>query len=255
MKIKNIVKGKGNKYIIKGDKNITLYDDVIISNNILFKKELTEEEIEKYLKENYKYEMLEKIIKFINRRTRSKYEIDKELDKYDLSSNDKNFIKNKLLKMNLYNDSLFVDSYIHEKFVISNDGPNKIKKDLLEHKIDEHIIDEKMAYISNEDVIDKLTKIVLKKIRLNHKYSKNEFIKKMLVDLVNQGYTSDMIYQIIIDNYNLDDTDKLEKEFDKLYRKYVNKYEKTKLVMTIKQKLYAKGYKVEDINQIINKKI
>lgn len=255
MKIKSIVKGKGNKYIIKGDKNITLYDEVIINNNILFKKELDDTEIEKYLKENYKYEILEKIIKYINRRTRSKHEIDTEIEKYELTNTEKEFIKNKLLKMNLYNDDLFVDSYIHERFIISNDGPLKIKKDLLEHQISLNIIDEKISNINEDEIINKLTKIILKKIRMNHKYSKNEFIRKTLTDLVNLGYEKDMVYQIIIDNYNLEDDDKLEKEFDKLYRKYVNKYDKQKLIITLKQKLYAKGYKVEDINKLINKKI
>ena len=254
MKIISIKKGRGNKYIIHGDRDITLYDDIIIKNNILFKKELKEEEIEGYLKENYKYEILDKIIKFIKRRLRSCYEIDNEIEKYELDNKDKDFIKDKLNKMGLYNDKLFLESYVHEKFTLSNDGPIKIKNDLLMHNIKEEDIDNILDSIQSEDIKNKLTKLVLKRIRLNHKYSKSEFIKRELINLSSLGYSKDMIYQIILDNYNLSDDDKLVKDYDKLYNKYKNKYDRNKLILTIKQKLYQKGYRVEDINQIIEQK-
>ena len=40
------------------------------------------------------------------------------------------------------------------------------------------------------------------------------------------------------------------KEIQKLYKKYANKYTGYKLDMTIKQKLYQKGYSQEDIESI-----
>ena len=254
MKINSIKKSRGSKYLIHGDKDILLYDDIIIKNNILFKKELTNEEIEKYLKENYKYEILDKIIKYIKRRLRSCYEIDKEIEKYELNDDEKKFIKDKLKVMSLYNDKLFLESYVHEKFMLSNDGPLKIKNDLLLHNIKEDEIDCYISEISNEEILDKLTKIILKKIRLNHKYSKGEFTKKTVMDLSHLGYDGNMVYDIINNNYNASDDDKLIKEYNKIYNKYKNKYDSNKLELTIKQKLYQKGFKVEDINKITNKK-
>ena len=254
MKIQSIKKGKGSTYIIKGDYNITLYDDVILNNNILFKKELSEEEIEKYFEENNKYVVLDKIIKFIKRKTRSCYEIDKEIKKYELNKNEEEFLKNKLHNMNLYNDNLFLDSFIYDKFYLTNDGPNKIKKELLNHKIKEELIDDALSKISVKEINDKLTKLVNKKIRLNHKYSKNEFIKRTINDLVNLGYLKDQIEEIILDNYQEDDSDKLKKEFDKIYNKYQKKYSDNKLILTVKQKLYIKGFNIEDIDKIIAEK-
>ena len=241
-------------YKIKGDIDITLTDQVILENNLLFKKEITDEEIEKYKQENYKYEVYNKVLKYIEKKVRSKKEIDIFLSKYELKNSDIKFIKDKLTTLNLYSDNQFIDSYIYDRFNLSNDGLNKIKKDLLNHQINEELIDEKLAKIDLNLVYDKLLKIVLKRIKLNKRYSKNEFTKKTTFDLINLGYDKDMIIELIEDNYSKEDDDVLKYEFDKLYTKLSKKYKGDNLYYQLKQKLYQKGFNIDDINNLIENK-
>ena len=72
MKIENIKK-KNNKYIIKlGEKEIITYDEVIIKNNILYKKEIDEKLLKEIEEENKYYEYYEKILKYIKNKIKSK---------------------------------------------------------------------------------------------------------------------------------------------------------------------------------------
>ena len=64
------------------------------------------------------------------------------MTKQDISIEDQNKILEKLEKNNLLNDSLFIKSFISDKVHLSNDGPNKIKNELLKYKMEESEIEE-----------------------------------------------------------------------------------------------------------------
>ena len=81
MKIKTIKK-QNNKYIIElENKNIITYDEIIIKNNILYKKELTQEQIKQIEKQNEFYEIYEKTKKYVNKKLRSEKEQNTTLSK------------------------------------------------------------------------------------------------------------------------------------------------------------------------------
>ena len=71
------IKKQNNKYKIKLEDNITIetYDEVIIKNNILYKKEIDEELKNKIEEENKYYETYNEIVKLINKKLRSEKEI------------------------------------------------------------------------------------------------------------------------------------------------------------------------------------
>lgn len=254
MQIKSIKKQRNGFYKIIGDKEYILADDLILKHNILFKKEVDDEILTSLLKENTKYEVLNKVIKYISVKMRSRVEIDNYLKKYLLSKSDYQFIIDKLISLNLINDLVFADSYVYDHFYLTSDGPNKIKRDLIKHKIEINIIDKKIDDLKNE-VYSKLENLVKKKLKTNHKYSKNQFKQKLEIYFYNLGYDTLMVDEIFENNYvSNNESDLLEKEYHKLYNKYVNKLDSYKLSVTLKQKLYQKGFEVEKINEIIDKK-
>ena len=73
MKIINIKK-QNNKYKIKLEGNITIetYDEVIIKNNILYKKEIDENLKEKIEEENKFYNTYNEIVKLIKKKLKIK---------------------------------------------------------------------------------------------------------------------------------------------------------------------------------------
>lgn len=251
MKIDKITKNK-NKYILKLDNGdeIKTYDEVILNNNLLFNKEIDDNLLNKILDESNYYEMYYKVIKYISTKMRSTYEIEKYLEKQQF--NNKKKLINELKEKKLLNDLLFVKAFIQDKINLTNNGPYKIKKELLDHNISESIIDDELSVFNEELVTEKLNKIIAKQLKINRTKSKYMLKQKLVNNLINLGYSKETILTCI-DNYEINDSDVLKKEYDILYKKLSKKYSENELETKIKNKLYQKGFDISDINNILEK--
>ena len=253
MKIRNIKK-VGNKYkiILDTDEVITTNDHVIINNNLLYEKKLNKKELEKIKEDTKYYENYDKILKMINRKIRSEHEIRKYLNKSEVSKIDQDKMINTLKEVGLINDKMFVESYVNDKINLTLDGPYKIKKELEDHQINSLYIENTLNNFT-QDLIDcKLDKIINKKLKSNTKDTTYIFKQKMMLYLSNLGYSrEDIIYHL--DNVKLNNN--LEKEMEKIYNKLKMKYEGYTLYNKLKQKLYAKGFTIEEINNFIEKTV
>ena len=251
MKIKSIKK-TSNKYKIELENNekITTYDDVILKNNILYKKEIDKELIKKIEEENIYYDAYNKVVKYINKKLRIESEIKKYLKQLEIDKNLEEKIIEKLKQTKLINDELYAHAYIHDKITLTNDGPNKIKKELLQ-QIEEKIIDDELEKIDYEEIHSKIEKIIEKKIKNNTKYSENMLKQKIINEMIIMGYDKNKINETL-DNKILNNTNIIKKEYIKIYNKLKQKYSGEELNFKIKQKLYQKGFNLEEINEIIN---
>ena len=74
--VKYIKKGNGNYQIIfDNEKKINIQEDVIIKNNLLYKKEIDNDLLLKIIVENEEYEIYNKCVNYIGVRLRSINEI------------------------------------------------------------------------------------------------------------------------------------------------------------------------------------
>ena len=249
MKIKNIKKQKDGKYKLKFDDNSSLitYDNVILNNNLLFNANIDSEKLSKINEENSYYDIYNDCLKFAMKKVRSKKEIEDFLFKMNLESKIYDAILSDLISKGLINDHLYARSYIHDRMTLSNDGPLKIKENLLNCGIDNNIIDDEFSKIDSSIFNEKCEKIIRKKIDSNHNYSISMLKRKICNELFLLGYdVSD------IDMYfNYDDDDVLKKEYTKLKKKYSLKYDGENLQNIVFQKLYAKGFDKENIKRIL----
>lgn len=253
MIIKKIKKLKNSKYQIEfesGEKIVT-YDEVILKYNLLYKKELDTHELNEINKGNDYYSVYNDLIKYLTKRVHSKKEYLKYIEKYNLSDKDKEKITKELEYIKLLDDNRFLKAYISDKFYLTNDGPLKIKKELLEHNIDEDLIDNELDNILEEDIISKVNKLIIKRLK-NVKGSSYMIRQKIYYDMNILGYSKDLIDMCFVEK--IDDLNNLEKDFNKYYNIYYKKETDTnKLYYKIKQKLYQKGYSLEEIGNIIDK--
>ena len=112
-------------------------------------------------------------------------------------------------------------------------------------------IDEELDKISQEEIDEKLEKLVNKKLKLS-KGSNYQIKQKLIANLINLGYEKKDIEKYLID---VDDSKSLEKDFNKVYMSLERKEKDIEsLYQKLKQKLYQKCYSIEKINEIINKK-
>lgn len=235
--------GSSKYKIFIDDEEYIIYEDIIVKNNILLKNEITKEELELYLKENTYYEALYKSIKYIGIKMRSKKELIKYLSKtYDKLVVDKVIVY--LVNNNLINDRVYVRAYINDSINLKNIGPFKIEKELVNMDIDKDIIINELDIYTKDIELEKIGKIIEKEIKLNKNKSLYMLKTKIMYKLINLGFHKEYI-DIVLNDISIDDKDIYKKEYDKLYKKLCNKYDKDKLDYIIKQKLYQKGFRKE----------
>ena len=246
IKYERLKNGKYKVYLDNED-TITLYEDVILNNNLLISKHISD--LDKLLSENNEYEAYNKAIKYIGVKMRSKKEIKAYLSKY-YEDNIINEILDKLVQNGLINDSKYVYAYYLDKINLSNDGPNKIKDNLLKLGINEEVINNNIT-VDNKLIYDKLNHLIDKKIKTSKGYSGNILKQRLISYFINQGYDIDMINEII-NTKNLTNIEEGIKEYNKLLNKYKNKYDDYKLDVFIRSKLYAKGFDLDEIKRNID---
>lgn len=251
MKIEEIKKQKNGKYKITFENGEVLntYDDVILNNGLLFHKNVDSLLFNKLNEETKYYDIYNKTIKYIEKKLRSKKEIELFLDKNEIGLDDKKKIIAKLESINLVNDRMFANAYFQDRINLSNDGPYKIINELKKNNINEDIIISIEEKIDNDVIYEKLNKLVLKKIRSNHNKSNYMLKQKIIVDMINLGYEKSMIIGII--NENMDNSNSVvQNEYKKIFNKLSKKYDGEELDRMIKNKLIQKGFSSEEINKI-----
>lgn len=248
MEIKKITKLKNGKYKIKLDSfEFITYDDIIINHGLLYSKKIDDELLNVLSLETAYYEIYNKTLKFCMKKVRSSDEVEKYLDKMDITNTDKTSIINKLKSINLVNDKIYVKCYINDKFNLSKDSLSKIKDDLINSNIDISIIEDEISKVEYNE-LDKLERMIIKRIKSNHKYSNYALKNKIVTEFINLGYNYDDIVSIF-DRNSSDNYDILVKEYNKLYNKYSKKYEYSELEYVIKNKLHTKGFNYSDIKK------
>ena len=251
MKIEGVKKQKNGKYKITFDNKETLstYDDVILNNGLLFKKEIDSDLLDKLNIETSYYEVYNKAVSFISRKLRSEKEVRLFLDKTAVSNSDKQKIMKKLKEIGLINDKVFASAYIQDRFNLSTDGPFKIISDLKKNNINDEVISDYISKIADKDIYEKLAKLIIKKINANHNKSNYQLSQKIIGDMINLGYSKEMIVEILNDNLKKNSS-VINGEYNKLYRKLSNKYEGEELERHIRNKLFQKGFSSDEINSI-----
>lgn len=251
MKIKKIQKQKDNKYklIMDGGDTLITYDDVILKHQLLYNKDISNEFYSELSKDTLYYSFYNKVLKFIQKRIRSKKEIIDYLEKNNISDEFSSKIIDTLMKNGFINDEKFCKAYIYDKIYLSSIGPNKIYKELIEHRIDDSIIKRYLDEIDDDVIYNHLYKLIDKKIKQNHKYSRSILKQKIISYYLEQGYLKEMI-SLIFDELYEEDITIIDKEYRKLKDKLSKKYKDKELEYQLVSKLYQKGFLKEEIDKI-----
>ena len=93
MHINEIKKTNSGKYKITiDDEVITTYDDVLLKNNLLYKKDIDDNVYKQIMEDNAYYDAYNKALNHLLRRNRSVREMKEYLERFDLSQHEKDKI-------------------------------------------------------------------------------------------------------------------------------------------------------------------
>ncbi len=254
MKIKNYKKVKNNCYqiyFIDNQKEITLYDDIILKYNLLLKKEITEKELIEIQKENEKLNCYYKAIHYVTNKNRAKKEIKEYLKRNGFDYQQIENTITKLEEKNIINEENYIEAFVNDQLKLTANGPKKIKKKLMDLEFAEEKIEDYLAKIPDEIWHEKLKHSIIKKTKANKKEGSNKIKEKILFTFIREGFNKEEILSIL-EMINIPKNNQaLEKEAEKLYNKLNKKYKEKELFFQIKGRLINKGFLYEDIEEVL----
>lgn len=188
------------KLFLEGGSTIDTYEDVILKNNLLYKKDIDDSLYNIIMNDNVYEEAYSKSINYIRIRLRSINEMKVYLKSKKYSEEVINIIIERLIKNNLLNDTIFTQAFINDKLNFTTMGPYKIELELKKHNIDNNIISKCISTIDEDIIYEKINKLITKFIKSNKKYKGFLLKNKIYTNLINLGYSSSMILEVL-NNY------------------------------------------------------
>ncbi len=259
-KITNIKKLKNDRYVIEISHKDTVIPHIISENtvikyNLFTKKEITEKDYKKIIKDN-EYEILYlKAINFISYQMRTISEVKKHLLKDTKNETLIAKIIKELKEHKYLNDKNFVKEYVTQKIEFDLVGPKYIKDKLIQKGIHFDLIrDELLVY--NENIqYGKVYQLIQKEIKYKLKKPYQKVYMSLKQKLVTKGFDLNIIESSLLSSKDdikaqIDELDLLSKDFIKLKGKFdLDNYEqRNKLI----KKLMGKGHNYELIKKYIN---
>lgn len=249
------IKKNNNKYtiILSDNSSLSFYSDTLIKYNLLKPRKISDKELEEIINYNNFIEAYNKALKYISFKVRTKKEIKDKLCNYSIDVIDK--VIKKLDELCLLDEKKYIEAFINDQINLGNKGPFYIKKELKKLNINIDYIDEILNNI-NEDVwIEKVKKIVDKKINTNKKLPKERLLLKIKNDLILLGYSKNIIDKVLSNIIIEEDNEVIEMAFDNEYKRLSKKYKDKELEKKVKYNLYKKGFSLERIEEILNKRL
>lgn len=195
MKIEKYKKIKDNKYRITLDNGTILdvYEDVIIKNNLLYKKDIDISLLNELDKDNMYEDVYNIALKYISVRLRSINEIEIYLKRKKINDEVISNTIDRLKKNNFLDDEIFTKAFIQDKLNFTSMGKYKLINELYHLNVDNEIIDKFINDIDDKVWDNRINKLINKYLKSNKKYSGNILKNKIYIYLVNLGYDKNLV--------------------------------------------------------------
>ena len=247
MKIEKFKKRPNGLYTIYLDNFNTydFYEEIILKYELLLTKTIEEDKLNKIIEDNKNYESYYDALKTLKRAIKTKEEIRKLLTDKKYSKESIDFAITTLEKQGYINDKNYSKSYIHNSIITTNKGPKKIEEELIKKGIVFDNYNEALEEYNTSLEKEKIEKLISKKIKSNHNKSAKVLKQKLQIDLINNGFSKDIIKEILNSTTIEENNDIAKKEYEKYYKKLSKKYSGKELEYKLKQKMYSLGFNIE----------
>lgn len=225
--------------------------EAYLSNYLYVGKSLTAKEIKNLKDITALAALLKYAMSLISKRHYSSKNMYEKLIKKDANKYAVVQVINKLKENDLLNDNAYMEDLIawdDERLF----GKNKIIKHLNEQGIEEKLINK--AHFSRSNELNKAKRLINK---LDKKYSRYAYLSKkqhVYQALLAQGYDYDIakeVTELIKQDKPSVEKEKLKLDFQKVKKRYINKYDGYELKQKIYSALLTKGYKGKDIKLML----
>ena len=233
------------EFVLENKEEFIAHEDLILKYNLLRSKEIDAKQLEKIQQENEIYRLYTVALSYMKTKMRSKKEITTYLRQKQADSKKIAQVLKILNRQGYLNENIYAEAFVHDRMVLTMDGPNKIEADLRKNEIDNQVIEQALSVFDEEVEQEKIQNYIQKQLRMNKRKSSIALKQKLKSDLERLGYHA-YLYQSEISKISVDDEALYQVEYQKLYQKLSKKYQGKELEWRIKQKLYQKGFRQEE---------
>lgn len=246
MKIERFKKLPQGRYRLYLEKNhvYDFYEEIILQYQLLLSKEISQETLSLCQKENKIWDSYYSSLKLLNKVAKTKKELTIYLSAHDYNEKEIAFAIERLESQGYLDDSSYAKSFVHRQLSTTTKGPLRVKRELAQKGIAIEIIEEVMEEYTAEKELEKLEKIVSKKVQSNHNKSSSLLKRKLVAELSREGFQQEFI-KTVCEKF-ITSTDELniaKQEYKKIKQRLQKKYTGKELDYKVKQKLYALGFK------------
>ena len=248
MKIEKFKKRPNGLYTIYLDNfnSYDFYEEIILKYELLITKTIEEDELNRIIKDNNNYESYYEALKVLKRTIKTKEEIKRLLTDKKYNKENISFTITTLAKQGYINVKNYSKSYVHNSIITTNKGPKKIALELEKKGVEPSDYSEALEEYNTSLEKEKIEKLISKKIKANHNKSAKVLKQKLQVDLINNGFSKDIIKEVL-NSLNIEENnDIMKKEYQKYYNKLSKKYKGKELEYKLKQKMYSLGFNINN---------
>ena len=245
-----------NKVTITFDKEKLEIDKEIYPNFYLYEgKDVSNKEYKAIKEYNDVAALLNYALKVRSKAIYSEYQMREKLYNKGGSKPEVDKVIKTLKGYDLIDDDAFILDHI-EYYNSLNYGKNKIIQKLL----DKGIFEEKINKINFPISVErrKAKALLPKLISKYQKYNFNQLKNHVYSSYISSGFSSElskeMVDSIPEPKNNKEELNKLDKDYEKAYSRLSKKYNKKELRQKVLQSLLQKGYKMNDVLKVIERK-
>ncbi|MDA5388117.1 recombination regulator RecX [Loigolactobacillus backii] len=195
---------------------------------------------------------------YLSRQLRSEMEVRLYLKKHEIPVSARQQIITKLQELNLVNDQDYAESYVRTVMLTSDKGPTVITQKLKEKGIKENLIEDALVLYQTDDLVANGLKAAQKLAKHYQKLSFSQQKQKVRLGLMQKGFSGESLDQILL---QLDLEPDPEREWQALVQqgekvmRQTARLEANKRRQKIKQRLYQKGFHLDEINRFLDEQL
>jgi len=234
----------------------SISEDIYVKYHLHKGKTLTNDDIDRITDEDRIHRAYVAVIQWLSYRMRTEAEVWQYLRKKDYSRDVIAQVITRLHEKKLLDDEQFAKSFVRDRMRRSTKGPNLIKQELQQKGVPEHLVYIALQQYTKDEQRAKAKSWAEKQLMKRQRHPVKWLKQQIQAKLVQRGYSAslarDTVQSLHIERDEADEIDLLTKSAEKLYHRYSKKYTEPELSLRIKERLYARGFSIDSINQYID---
>ncbi|MFD1419275.1 recombination regulator RecX [Companilactobacillus keshanensis] len=241
-------KGRYNVFL-DGSYAFPVSEATLVEFRLMKDEELTDSQIKEIKNRENINKAYGDAANYLSYQLRTKKEIKDYLFKKEYDYPTIDTVLKKLADLNYLDDESYANSFINTQLNTTINGPKIIEQKMIQKGVPNLIIQDKMAQIDEEKLLDNATEFAEKQVRKQRRASFQQQMTKIKQGLYQKGYSGDIVNEAI-DNLDLEKDDDTELEnLRKMVDKVSHRYDSRSKLITY---LMSKGYRYDAIKQVLN---